>query len=91
MATDLGTISEGVLTTVMIQAATRTAKLLSGCDYVLDNMSTYFLRPIQIEDAVVIRPIILESSRRTCKLEIQMSYDELPVAKCILTLQSIDH
>lgn len=91
MATDLGTISEGVLTTVMIQAATRTAKLLSGCDYVLDNMSTYFLRPIQIEDAVVIRPIILESSRRTCKLEIQMSYDDLPVAKCILTLQSIDH
>ncbi|ANF96266.1 DRTGG domain-containing protein [Paenibacillus bovis] len=91
MATDLGNISEGILISVMIQAAIRTARLLSGHDYVLDNISTYFLRPVQIEDAIVIRPIVLESSRRTYKLEIEIIYENMPVSKSVLTLQSIDH
>lgn len=91
MATDLGNISEGILISVMIQAAVRTARLLSGHDYVIDNISTYFLRPVQIEDAIVIRPIVLESSRRTYKLEIEIIYENMPVSKSVLTLQSIDH
>ncbi len=91
MATDLGNISEGILISVMIQAAIRTARLLSGHDYVIDNISTYFLRPVQIEDAIVIRPIVLESSRRTYKLEIEIIYENMPVSKSVLTLQSIDH
>ncbi len=91
MATQLGNISEGILISVMIQAAVRTARLLTGNDYVLDNMSTYFLRPVQIEDAITVRPTVLEASRRTYKLEIEIVYDNAPVSKSMLTLQSIDH
>lgn len=91
MATHLGTISNGVLSSLMTQAALTFAKDISGADYVVDNLSTYFIRPVQIENPVVITPVILEMSRRACKLEMLMKYQDNIVAKAMLTLQSIDH
>ncbi|MDO7906123.1 DRTGG domain-containing protein [Paenibacillus sp. JX-17] len=91
MATDLGTISEGVLMNIMTQAGYRTAKDVMGHDHVLDNMTTYFISPVQIEEAVVIRPLVLEYSRRTCKLEIAISREGSLVCKAVMTFHSIDH
>lgn len=91
MATDLGTISEGVLSTLMTLSAFKAAKDITGNDYVLDNMSTYFIRPVQIEHSVIVMPKLLEISRRTCKLEIEISHLDTLVAKAVLMLQSIDH
>ncbi|MBO2942482.1 CBS domain-containing protein [Paenibacillus sp. F411] len=90
MATDLGTISQGILTTVMSQAAFRAAKDWTGGDYVLDQLSTFFIRPVQIEDPIVIHPSLLELSRRTCRLEVEIVHDSSLVAKSVMTLQSID-
>lgn len=91
MATRLGTISEGVLSALMTQAALAAAKDLSGSGYVVDNMATYFIKPLQIENQIVITPHILEVSRRTCKLEIVMAYQDGIAAKAVLALQSIDY
>ncbi|AKG34073.1 DRTGG domain-containing protein [Paenibacillus durus] len=91
MATDLGTISEGVISTLMMHSAFKAAKDITGSDHVLDNMSTYFVRPVQIEDSVIVTPRLLESSRRTCKLEIEITHHDTLVAKSVLMLQSIDH
>ncbi|MBT2292189.1 CBS domain-containing protein [Paenibacillus albidus] len=91
MATDLGTISEGILSTLMTLSAFKAAKDLTGNDYVLDNMSTYFIRPVQIEHSITVMPKLLEISRRTCKLEIEISHMDILVAKAVLMLQSIDH
>lgn len=91
MATQLGTISGGVLLTLLTIAAQKAAKDLTGSDHVLDNMSSYFVRPVQIEDPVIIMPKLLESSRRTCKLEIEITHLNTLVAKAVLMLQSIDH
>ncbi|ANA78920.1 putative signal transduction protein with CBS and DRTGG domains [Paenibacillus vortex V453] len=91
MATDLGTISQGVLTTVMSQAAVKAAKDISGWDHVLDHLSTYFIRPVQIEDPIVIIPKLLEISRRTCKMEIEIQHQSSLIAKAVMTMQAIDH
>ncbi|GIO39363.1 thioesterase [Paenibacillus antibioticophila] len=92
MATDLGTISHGVLTSLMTHAGLSTAKDISGGgDYVVDNLTTYFVRPVQIENPVIIRPLVLELTRKTCKLEIVMTYQEHLISKVVMTLQSIDH
>ncbi|MFC7681002.1 DRTGG domain-containing protein [Paenibacillus sp. GCM10028914] len=90
MATELGTISQGVLTTVMSQAAFKAAKDISGSDHVLDNLSTYFIRPVQIEDPIMVTPHLLEMSRRTCKIEIEISHHSHLIAKSVMTLQAID-
>lgn len=92
MATDIGTISHGVLTSLMTQAGLSAAKDASGGgDYVVDNLTTYFVRPVQIENSIVINPVLLEMSRRACKLEIVMTYQDHLVSKAVMTLQSIDH
>lgn len=91
MSTDLGTISHGVLTSLMTQAGIRAAKDISGGDFVVDNITTYFVRPVQIENPVVIIPVLLEMSRRACKLEIMLTYQETLISKAVMTLQSIDH
>ncbi|NMO95504.1 DRTGG domain-containing protein [Paenibacillus lemnae] len=90
MATDLGTISQGVMTTVMSQAAFKAAKDLTGGDYVLDQVSTFFIRPVQIEDPIIIYPRLLEMSRRTCKMEVEMVHESSLVVKSVMTLQAID-
>ncbi|MDP4097893.1 DRTGG domain-containing protein [Paenibacillus sp. P96] len=90
MATHLGTISEGVLINIMTQAAYRAAKDVTGNDHVLDNITTYFISPVQIEDAVVIRPAILEISRRVCRLEIEILRENNLVCKGVMTMHSID-
>lgn len=91
MSTDLGTISHGVLSSLMTQAALSAAKDVSGADYVVDNMSTYFVRPVQIENPIMIKPSVLEMSRRACKLEVVMMHQDNLVSKAVMTLQSIDH
>lgn len=91
MSSDLGTISHGVLTSLMTQAGLRAAKDMSGGDYVVDNLTNYFVRPVQIENPIVITPFVLEMSRRACKLEIVMTHQDHLVSKTIMTLQSIDH
>ncbi|MNN28166.1 hypothetical protein D3C81_1417250 [compost metagenome] len=75
----------------MTQAGLNIAKDLSGGDYVVDNITTYFVHPVQIENPIVISPVVLEMSRRACKLEIVMTYQDNLVSKAIMTLQSIDH
>lgn len=91
MSSNIGTISEGVLVSLMLQAALSAAKEANGNDHVLDNLTTYFLRPVQIENSIVIRPLVLEMSRKTCKLEIAISRHNQLVSKAVMTLQSIDH
>ncbi|MGP0585148.1 DRTGG domain-containing protein [Paenibacillus timonensis] len=91
MSTDLGTISHGVLTSLMTQAGLRAAKDTSGGDFVVDNITTYFVRPVQIENPIVITPVLLEMSRRACKLEIMLTYQDSLISKAVMTLQSIDH
>ena len=59
--------------------------------YVVDNVTTYFVRPVQIEDQILVRPLILETSRRTCKMDIVVTREGSVVCKAVMTLQSIDH
>ncbi|GGH14610.1 DRTGG domain-containing protein [Paenibacillus segetis] len=91
MSSDLGTISHGVLTSLMTQAGLRAAKDIGGGDYVVDNLTNFFIRPVQIENPIVITPFMLEISRRACKLEIVMTHQDHIVTKAVMTLQSIDH
>lgn len=91
MSSDLGTISHGVLTSLMTQAGLSAAKDIGGGDYVVDNLTNFFLRPVQIENPIVITPFVLEISRRACKLEIIMTHQDQIVSKSVMTLQSIDH
>lgn len=90
MSGTLGTISEGVLTALMQQAASRSVEDLRKKEHVLDNMTTYFLRTVPIDAGISIMPHIIEASRRYVKVEVQVVQDGEIVAKAMLTAQTID-
>jgi predicted transcriptional regulator len=90
MTNHLGTVSEGVLTTLMTQAAYRVVQDYKKGDLVLDNMSTYFIKPVQIESEIEIRPTIIEVSRKFGKIDVAIYHAGTLVSKAMLTAQVID-
>ncbi|OXS53220.1 hypothetical protein B1A99_30980 [Cohnella sp. CIP 111063] len=90
MSGPIGTISEGVLTSLMQQAASRAVEELRRREHVLDNMTTYFLRTVPVDASISIVPRIIEASRRYVKVEVEAMLDGDVVAKAMLTAQTID-
>ncbi len=90
MSGPIGTISEGVLTSLMQQAASRAVEELRRREHVLDNMTTYFLRTVPLDASISIVPHIIETSRRYVKVEVEAVLDGEVAAKAMLTAQTID-
>ncbi|MFC5704304.1 DRTGG domain-containing protein [Cohnella faecalis] len=90
MSGPLGTISEGVLTALMQQAAARAVADLRKREHVVENMTTYFLRTVPIDASITIQPTIIESNRFYVKMEVQVMQDGDVMAKAMLTAQMID-
>jgi predicted transcriptional regulator len=90
MSGPLGTVSEGVLTALMQQAAAKLADDLRKREHVLQNMTTYFLRTVPIDASISIVPSIIESSRRHLTMEVMVLLDSDVIARAMLTAQTID-
>lgn len=90
MSGTFGTISEGVLVTLMTHAARGLIRELGKRDYVIESLTTYFVRPIQLESEIVILPRLLEMSRKSAKLEIELKDPGGVAAKALLAAQLID-
>ncbi|MFC5984960.1 DRTGG domain-containing protein [Marinicrinis lubricantis] len=90
MTSQLGTVSEGVLTLCITKAAYHSIKDQKQGDLVFDNISLYFLRPLQIESQIVIKPRIIELSRKFGKVEVEIANQGQMAAKALLTAHVIE-
>lgn len=90
MTSHMGTVSEGVLATLITRAAYRVIKEQKKVDLVLDNVSTYFIRPVQIEAEITIQPRMIELSRKFGKVDVEIYCDGSLVCKAMLTAQVLD-
>lgn len=90
MIGELGNASETVLTGLMIRAAFQAIREQKRGDLVLENMTAYFVKPLQIESEVDIVPKTIEVSRKFGKAEVEVRHDGELIAKAMLTAQLID-
>ncbi|OPA80871.1 hypothetical protein BVG16_00530 [Paenibacillus selenitireducens] len=90
MSSHIGTLSKGVFSTIVTQAAYRAIRDLPRGDHVVENMTVYFLRPVPIEKEIVVRVEMIEVSRRFCKLDVKVSQDDQIVCKAMVTAQAFD-
>ncbi len=90
MSGSLGMVSEGLLATLMTQAARRMIRETAKRNYLLESMTTYYVRPVQIDSEITIVPRALEMSRKFTKLEIEVKDGQGLAAKAMLTAQMID-
>ena len=90
MSGSLGTVSEGALSTLLTQAARRLIRDLGKRDHVIESMTAYFVRPVQIDAEVTLLPRVLELSRKSAKVELELHDDHGLAAKALLSAQMIE-
>jgi predicted transcriptional regulator len=90
MTNYLGTISYGAMTTLVGEAGSRALRKYKKGDLVIENLTLYFLKPVQLESVVEIRPRVLEVSRRYGKVDVEVFHEGTVVGKAMMTAQLID-
>ncbi len=90
MTNAYGSISYGAYSMILIEAATAALKTKNRKDSALENMTMYFLNPVQLDSTVTIKPIILDISRKSAKVDVEVTCDNEIVGKALLTFQLLD-
>ncbi|WP_075034575.1 DRTGG domain-containing protein [Halobacillus dabanensis] len=90
MTNQLGTMSYGVFTSLITEASSRLLRKYKKGDLVVENISVYFIKPVQIESEIEVRPQILEVGRKFAKVDIEVHYAKSIVGKALLMAQLID-
>ncbi len=85
MSGSLGTVSEGALSMLITQAARRLIRDLGKRDHVIESMTVYYVRPVQIDAEVSMMPRVMELSRRSAKVEMELHDDHGLAAKALLS------
>ncbi|WLV26040.1 DRTGG domain-containing protein [Aciduricibacillus chroicocephali] len=90
MTNQLGTLSNGVFTSIMIEAASRLMHHMKKGELVVENLTVFFIKPVQIDTALVIKPHLLEAGRIYAKVEVEIFNERKLVGKGMIMAQLID-
>ncbi|MEH7176486.1 CBS domain-containing protein [Neobacillus vireti] len=90
MTNHLGTISYGVFTTIVSDAANRVLRSYKKGDLVVENMTIYFLKPVQMESVLEIYPKVLDVGRKFGKVDVEVFNEGILVGKAMMMCQLLD-
>lgn len=90
MTNQLGTLSNGVFTSIITEASRRLLLHMKKGDLVVESLTTYFINPIQIDSEIMIKPQLLEAGRIYAKMEVEIFHDNQLVGKGLLMAQLIE-
>ncbi|MBB6452100.1 putative transcriptional regulator [Salirhabdus euzebyi] len=90
MTNHLGTLSYGVFTSFVTESAKRLLRQYKKGDLVVENLSIYFMKPVQLGSMLKIKPNPLEVGRKFTKLDVEVYSDDALVGKALLMAQFID-
>jgi predicted transcriptional regulator len=90
MANQLGVLSGGVLATLITEGAYRLLRLHNRGDLIVENLTIYFIKPVQMESRIAVKPGLIEVSRRFGKIDVEVFNEDKIVGKALLTVQVID-
>ncbi|TYR82163.1 CBS domain-containing protein [Priestia megaterium] len=90
MTNYMGTISYGVFTTIVTEAANRALRSYKKGDLVIENITIYFIKPVQIDSVVEIRPKVLELGRKFGKVDVEVYNEGVVVGKAMLMAQLLE-
>ncbi|MGG7620996.1 DRTGG domain-containing protein [Bacillus coreaensis] len=90
MTNSIGTISYGVFTTIVTEAANGVLRGYKKGDLVVENMTIYFLKPVQMDSVLEIYPKVLEVGRKFGKVDVEVYNENVLVGKAMMMCQLID-
>ncbi len=90
MTNQLGAISYGAFTTLIVESGSFTLKKVKRGESVIENMNIYFFKPIQMEKNVTVKPRILDMSRKFAKMDFEVFSEDMLVGKAMATFQLLE-
>ncbi|WP_440896102.1 DRTGG domain-containing protein [Amphibacillus sp. Q70] len=90
MTNSLGTLSNGVFISFITEVSSRVMAHMKKGDLVAENISVYFIKPVQIENTIDLIPKVLEIGRKSVKIDIEVYHEKEIVGKAVLIGQLID-
>ncbi|SEQ73009.1 DRTGG domain-containing protein [Piscibacillus halophilus] len=86
MTNHIGSLSYGVFASLITEVCNQILKQQKTGDMVIENLSIYYMKPVQIGSHLTIVPQILELGRKFAKVDVQvLSNDELAGKAMIMT------
>jgi predicted transcriptional regulator len=90
MTNSVGNLSDGILASLINQVSKRTMKGLRRGDLHTDSAAVYYFLPVEIESAISLIPTVIESSRRFCKVGVDVYKDKRRVAQAMVTARLME-
>ncbi|QQK77299.1 CBS domain-containing protein [Salicibibacter cibarius] len=90
MTNPIGMISYGVLSTLVTEVGSRLLRRHRKGDLVVENLSLYFLKPVQIESEIEMKGKILEVSRKSGKVDVELYLEDELVGKGLMMAQLLE-
>lgn len=90
MVNGVGTISFGVLSEIISDVAQKTMVMNQKRNILIEQVNLHYLRLIQLESELDIRPRVLDIGRRSAKLDIEVFIENTIVSKAIVVCQVME-
>ncbi|MED3661939.1 DRTGG domain-containing protein [Ureibacillus sp. FSL K6-8385] len=90
MTNQYGAVSYGAFTTLLTEVGLIALKRRKRGDAVLENISTYYIKPIQMDSVLKVVPHILDMSRKFVKMDFDVFLEDMLVGKAMATFQLLD-
>jgi len=87
LTNQFGSLSYGAMTTLLTEAGNRAIKMRKRGEGVAENLTLYFLQPVQLGTIVRVKPRILQMSRRFAKVDFDVFAEDEVVAKAMVMYQ----
>src|SRR5699024_4698278 len=83
MTNQFGTISYGVFTTIVTESTNRMFRQMKKGEVAVESMSIYFIKPVQMDSVLEVKPMVLESGRKFGKVDVEVYHNQDLVGKAM--------
>lgn len=90
MTNSLGGVLSGVLMTLISEAGKLAIRRVKTTDMSIENVTVYFMKPIQIDSQISVKAEVIDMGRKFGKADIEIYHDGERMAKAMLTAQVLD-
>lgn len=90
MTNQLGTLANGVLTTIITEASARLLLHLKKGNMVAESLSVFFIEPVQMDSNLIIKPRLLDAGRLYAKVDVEIYNGRKTVCRAMVMAQLID-
>lgn len=90
MTDHYGAMSYGAVAILLTETGAQALKIKKRGESVVENMTIYFTKPIQLESILRIQVRVLEMSRKVAKMDIEVFHDKQLVGKAMVTYQLLE-